>query len=354
MESTAGRLADLGFPIEAIVIFVAVIAISVWADLFAHRKSQEIKVKDAALWSVGWILISLGWYAYLRFRYGSGYADLFLAGYALEKSLSVDNLMVFIAVFSSFAIHGVSQHRILYYGILGAVVFRFIFIAAGTSLLLVGPYVLFLFAFIVLWSAWKMWQGGDDEEEEIADYSEHWSVKFAKKLMPVFPRLYGQRFFISGAEAEQLQKSDPSVQLQAGVKRYATPMLLCMICIEASDVMFAFDSVPAVIAITQQPLLVYSSIIFAVLGLRSLYFVLAALQKYLVYLEKAVILLLVYIGLKLGVEASTELWGWPGIHIAPWINVSIVLGVLALGVVASLLFPEKEEAKDTAKDVATS
>ncbi len=131
-------------------------------------------------------------------------------------------------------------------------------------------------------------------------------------------------------------------------------MLLCMICIEASDVMFAFDSVPAVIAITQQPLLVYSSIIFAVLGLRSLYFVLAALQKYLVYLEKAVIVLLVYIGLKLGVEASTELWGWPGIPLAPFGNVAIVRGVLALGVVASLLFPEKEEAKDAAKDAAAS
>lgn len=354
METTAGKLAELGFPIEAIVIFVAVISISVWLDLFAHRKAQEIKIKDAALWSVAWILISLGWYAYLRFRWGSGYADLFLAGYALEKSLSVDNLMVFIAVFSSFAIHGALQHRILYYGILGAVVFRFIFIAAGTSLLLIGPYVLFLFALIVLWSAWKMWQGGEDEDEEIADYSGHWSVKFAKRLFPIFPRLHGQRFFVSGAEAEQAKKDDPSIGVMAGVKRYATPMLLCMACIEASDIMFAFDSVPAVIAITQQPLLVYSSIIFAVLGLRSLYFVLAALQKYLIYLEKAVILLLVYIGLKLGAEASTELWGWPGIHVAPWLNVSIVLGVLTLGVIASLLFPEKEEDQEAANDVATS
>lgn len=348
MESTAERLPELGFPPEALIIFALVISVSVWLDLFAHRKSKDIKVSDAALWSLIWVGISMCWYGYLRMRWGSSYADLFLAGYALEKSLSVDNLMVFIAVFSSFAIHGALQHRVLYYGILGAVVFRFVFIALGTSLLLVGPYILFVFALLVLWSAWKMWQGGDDKAEEIVDYSDHWSVKFAKKLFPIYPRLHGHDFFVSAAEAEVQQKGDATLALAKGVKRYATPMVLCLVCIEASDIMFAFDSVPAVIAITQQPLLVYSSIIFAILGLRSLYFVLAALQKYLCHLEKAVILLLVYIGVKLGVEASTELWGWPGIHIEPWLNVVIVLGVLMLGVGASLIFPEKPEAADAA------
>ena len=127
-------MGHFGFPLETIIIFFVVIAFSVYVDLHAHRKQTEISVKDATIWSLFWIALSLAFYAYLWIRFDKEWADLFLAGYVLEKSLSVDNLMVFMAIFSSFAIKGILQHRILYWGIIGALVFRAIFVVIGTSL----------------------------------------------------------------------------------------------------------------------------------------------------------------------------------------------------------------------------
>lgn len=343
MDPTAPALDPIGMPPEAIGIFVLVVAFSIWLDLFSHRHTENVNMRDATLWSLFWIGVSLCWYAYLRVRYATGYADLFLAGYALEKSLSVDNLMVFVAIFQSFGLTGHRQLRVLYYGIMGAIVFRFAFISLGTGLLMIGPFILFVFAGIVLWSAWKMFTSLNSETEEIEDFTDHFSVRWGKRFFHVFPRLDGEAFFISNDRARELAANDSSIQLDPKATRYATPMFLCLLAILASDVMFSFDSVPAVIAVTQQPLLVYSSIIFAVLGLRSLYFVLAALQAWLCHLDKAVIALLAYIGVKLGAEAMNHVVGWPDLHISPGTNVLIVLGTLGIGVIASFVFPERED-----------
>ena len=341
-----------GFPMEVLVIFFGVIALSVYLDLRAHRNVDEISLKDAGLWSVFWIGLSFAFYVYLWVRYDQAWADLFLAGYVLEKTLSVDNLMVFIAIFASFAIKGSLQHRILYWGIIGALAFRAIFVVIGTSLFLASPWVGFLFAGVVAWSAWAMMTAGD-ADDEIEDYSDHWSVRMVKRFLPVFPRLHHSRFLLSRKDVEQRMQAEPSIKLQGKANSkamwYATPALLCLFAIETSDIAFAFDSVPAVIAITQEPLLVYAAMIFAILGLRSLYFVLAALTRYMVHLEKAVIVLLYFIAGKLTLQSWNHVFGDTGIHISPSASLYIVLGILSLGVIASLMFPERPtEAEDNA------
>ncbi|MDR2688542.1 MAG: TerC family protein [Azoarcus sp.] len=337
-----------GFPLETILIFFAVIAVSVYLDLFAHKKSTEITLGDAARWSLFWVGLALGFYAYLWVRFEQAWADLYLAGYALEKSLSVDNLMVFMAIFASFGIKGILQHRILYYGILGALVFRAIFVVIGTGLFHASPWVGFVFAAFVIWSAIKMLQQSDDEED-IEDYSNHWSVKLTGRLIPVYTKLHLDRFFVrhhqlleNGDGTGKDEGSVPASVTRKGLL-YATPAFLCLMAIETSDIAFAFDSVPAVIAVTQEPLLVYAAMIFAILGLRSLYFVLAALTKYLVHLEKAVIGLLFFIGAKMALQSWNHAIGDTGISISPGWSLAVVLGMLAAGVIASFLFPGREE-----------
>jgi len=333
-----------GFPLEAIIIFFAVVALSVYLDLFAHKKSAEITFGDAARWSVFWVTLALAFYGYLWIRFSKEWADLYLAGYALEKSLSVDNLMVFMAIFASFGIKGILQHRILYYGIVGALVFRGVFVMIGTGLFLASPYVGFLFAAFVIWSGFKMLQGDRDDDDEIEDYSNHWSVRLTGKMMPVYTKLHLDRFFVRHHEIlETGEENGKASSITRKGTMYATPAFLCLMAIETSDIAFAFDSVPAVIAVTQEPLLVYAAMIFAILGLRSLYFVLAALTKYLVHLEKAVIGLLFFIGAKMALQSWNHAIGDTGIHISPSASLMIVLGILGAGVVASFLFPVKEE-----------
>lgn len=337
-------MTHFGFPLETILIFFGVIAVSVYVDLHAHRKQTEISFKDASIWSLFWIGLALLFYVYLWLRFEKNWADLYLTGYVLEKSLSVDNLMVFMAIFSSFAIKDILQHRILYWGIIGALVFRAIFVVVGTSLFYASAWVGFLFAAIVAWSGWKMLTSGGDEED-ITDYSQHWSVRLTERVIPIFPRLHLEKFFITKAMVRDLQDADPSIQISRPAAIFATPAFLCLMAIETSDVMFAFDSVPAVIAVTQEPLLVYAAMIFAILGLRSLYFVLASLTKYLVHLEKAVIALLFFIAAKLALQSWNHAIGDTGIHISPNASLLIVLATLAAGVIASFLFPEKKEAE---------
>ncbi|MBF0108934.1 MAG: TerC/Alx family metal homeostasis membrane protein [Magnetococcales bacterium] len=333
-------MAHFGFPIETIAIFFGVIGLSVFMDLFAHRKIKEISVLDASLWSVFWIGLAVGFYGYLWIRFDKQWADLYLAGVVLEKSLSVDNLMVFMAIFASFGIRGVLQHRILYWGIIGALVFRAAFVAVGTGLFHLAPWVGFGFAAVVAWSGWKMLRSGDNDEE-ITDYSEHWSVKMTEKVVPIFPRLHAECFIVTRAIVRDLAKSDSTIRTAKDAAVFVTPAFLCLVAIETSDIMFAFDSVPAVIAVTQEPLLVYAAMIFAVLGLRSLYFVLAAMTKYLVHLEKAVIALLFFIAFKLTVQSGEDVFGWDFLHISANASLMVVLGTLGVGVVASVIWPEK-------------
>lgn len=350
----------MGFPLDLVIIFIVTICVSLFLDLWAHRNSEEISLKGSILWSVFWIALSLCFYGYIFFRFPDHpeYASEFLAGYVLEKTLSVDNLMVFIAIFSYFNIRNALQHRILYYGIVGALLFRLIFVALGSALLAAGPFADLIFAAIIGYSAIRMLLAG--EAEELDDFTEHKLVAFAQKLFKVFPRHHGKKLFISGEEARAIARQDPTLTLpdDPSIKRFATPALVCLVVIELSDVMFAFDSVPAVIAVTREPILVYAAMIFAILGLRSLYFVLASLAKHLIYLEKAVILLLFFIAAKLGLHASRKLLGWPEWEISANMSLIVIFSILALGVIASFVFKsgaeEIEVADGDPKDSAKS
>lgn len=334
----------IGYPTSVIALFGALVVAFVVIDLYAHRRDKPVRLLDAVLWSILWVAVSLGFYGYLFWQYGVDRAALFLAGYALEKVLSVDNLMVFVAIFTAFSIPEGYRHRVLYFGVIGAVVFRLVFVTAGASIYAIGPWVEFVFAAIIAWTAVKMLQQGGGEGE-IADYTHHWSVRLTQRIIPVYPKLVSHSFFLGRRRLQQElakpENSEISVVRKSAL--YATPLLLCLICVEVADVLFAFDSVPAVIAVTRDPLLVYSAMIFAILGLRSMYFVLAALQKYLVHLGKAVICLLFFIAFKLCLSASNEIFHWPGITISPNLSLLIVLGVLVLGVVASFVFKEAVE-----------
>ena len=298
----------LGFPIETVAVFAVLSIGAIFIDLHAHRDDKPKSLKSASLWTVFWILVSLAFAGFLAWHHGATAASLFITGYALEKVLSVDNLFVMMAIFAWFKVPEGYRHRVLYWGIIGAIIFRMIFVAIGTGLLALGPYVEIIFALVVAYTAVMMLKSGGDDGEEIEDYSDHIAYRWVHRFFPVWP------------------------------------LLLCLAVIEISDVMFAFDSVPAVIAVSREPLIVYSAMMFAILGLRTMYFVLEALKGYLVHLEKAVIVLLFFIAAKLALSATNHLFHH-GFDISPVASLIVVLVVLAAGVVASVLYPEKAEEK---------
>lgn len=338
METT-----HIGFPPLTVAVFVGLALAALLLDMVTHRDDKPITLARASIWSVFWVAISLAFAGFLYVQHGAEVASLFVTGYALEKVLSVDNLFVFMAIFAWFKVPDGLRHRILYWGIIGAIVFRGVFVAIGTSLLALGPWVEIVFALIVAWTAVMMLKGGNDDEEE--DYSQHLAYRFAKKLFPVWPKLYGHNFFVSRKKLEaEVRKGEKGMSLAAKGGLFATPLFLCLVVVEVSDVLFAFDSVPAVIAISREPLIVYSAMLFAILGLRTLYFVLEALKRYLVHLEKAVVVLLFFIAAKLGLNATDHLFHH-GISIDPNTSLLIVLAVLAIGILASVIFPEKGEAQ---------
>ena len=353
----------LGFPVETVAVFITLSVGAIAIDLFAHRDDKPMSLKSATMWSLFWVFVSVLFGVYLWIHHGSEVASLFFTGYALEKVLSVDNLFLMMAVFAWFKVPEGLRHRVLYWGIIGAIIFRMIFVAIGAGLLALSSWVELIFAVIVGYTA-VMMLNQKEEEEENEDYSDHLAYRWVHKFFPVFPRLYGHNFFLNAEELAKAKAAYPDAHLElAGedvkhpenshphaIKKgqwVATPLFLCLAVIELSDVMFAFDSVPAVIAVSKEPLIVYSAMMFAILGLRTLYFVLEALKGYLVHLEKAVIVLLFFIAFKLALSATHHMFhhGW---DISPNASLIVVLVVLAAGIAASLLFPEKEEASESA------
>lgn len=308
-----------GFSMWEVIPFIVIVLGALWIDLKSHKDDEPISLKNATIWSAVWVCVSLAFAGFIFFNHGSEKASLFLSGYLLEKSLSVDNLFVFMAIFASFSIKDKFQHRILYFGIVGALLLRFLFIGFGTGLAMMSEWVLLGFGFIVLWSAYAMWKGGNGDDSDDVDYTHHWALKYVSKVWPCYNKVDNHDFFT----------------VKNGV-RMVTPLFLCLVVVEISDVVFAFDSVPAVIAITKDPFLVYTSNIFAILGLRSMFFLLVAAKQYICHLEKAVICILVFIGGKM-------IASFAGFHITANMSLLVVLGALAIGIAASFIWPEKED-----------
>ncbi|MBK5415370.1 TerC/Alx family metal homeostasis membrane protein [Pseudomonas sp. TH31] len=344
MEAT-----QIGFPPLTMAVFIGIALGALLLDMVTHRGDKPITLVNASIWSVFWIAISMAFAGFLYVQHGEEVASLFVTGYALEKVLSVDNLFVFMAIFTWFKVPDALRHRVLYWGIIGAIVFRGIFVAIGTGLLAFGPWVEIAFALIVAWTAIMMLRaGGDDEKEE--DYSKHMAYRFAQKLFPVWPKLHGNNFFVTRKvlQGELEKPENKGMTLAAKGTVFATPLFLCLVVVEVTDVLFAFDSVPAVIAVSREPLIVYSAMLFAILGLRTLYFVLEASKRYLVHLEKAVIALLFFIAVKLGLNATNHMFDH-GYNIDANTSLLIVMVVLVIGIVASVIFPGNAETQSESK-----
>lgn len=266
-----------------------------------------MSLRRAVSWSIFWLASALAFAGLLAFWRGSGAASLFIAGYVLEKSLSVDNLMVFSAIFAYFRIPRPDQPRILYWGFAGAVVMRFLFLFGGASLMNLHPAVGAIFGGLVIWSGFKMLSMSEAEAD--TDFDAKWFVRAARKLS-------------------------------------TTPAMICLVAIEISDLMFSFDSMPAVIAVVRDPLIVYSAVIFAVLGLRALYFVLDALMARLTRLSWGVIAVLFFVGAKLLGRSLADMTGieaFAALDVGPMTNLAVVVGCLSAAIMASFYAPAKTE-----------
>ncbi len=290
-----------------------------------HKHSHTVSFKEATAWSIVWVTLAmifntaLYYYTLMRFPDNPAIAKQvgleFLTGYVIEKSLSVDNIFVFVVVFSFFAIPAKYQPRVLFYGILGALAFRAIFIALGSVLMQYQAVVWIFCAFLIITGIKMMFQ--PDKE---VDPSQNWVIRWMKKHIPVADKLHGDKFFV----------------VENGVK-YATPLFIALVFLEFTDIIFAVDSVPAIFAITKEPLLVFTSNIFAILGLRSLYFLLAGVVDKFHLLKYGLALTLVFVGLKM--VWLNNLFGG---HFPIGISLGLIFLFIGGSIAASLIFPKKQ------------
>ena len=290
--------------------------------LVLHHKAHEVSMKEAATWSGIWIAMGLGFGVIVWAWGGSTAAGEYLAGYLIEKSLSVDNIFVFALLFSYFAVPVQYQHRVLFLGILGALVFRAIFIAGGAALLENFHWMIYVFGGFLVVTGIKM-----ARHRDLGIHPEHNPVlRLMRRAVPMTPDYRGQRFFVR----------------EEG-RRLATPMLAVLVVIETTDIIFAVDSIPAIFAITRDTFLVFTSNAFAILGLRALYFLLAGMMGRFRYLKVGLAAILVFVGAKM---LASEFYKVP-----IWASLSVIVLTLAIAIAASLLakpvVPSEDEIEST-------
>jgi tellurite resistance protein TerC len=324
MTSSGTPALWIGFAVTVLVM------LAIDLGLF-HRTAHEVKVREAAIWSCVWIGLALVFNVIVYFSFGPQLALEFTTAYLIEKALSVDNIFVFLVVFSTFAVPTAYHHRVLFWGIIGALLMRGVFIAAGTALLARFHWVMYVFGAILVVSGIKLIaKPGEEVEPE-----KNPAVKLFKRLFPITPGYRGAHFFVD----------EPTPQ---GTRRMATPLLLVLVSLEATDLVFAVDSVPAVLAVSNDLFIVYTSNIFAILGLRALYFVLAGILNKFHLLKYGLSLVLVFVGGKMLIADLFKV---------PIVASLLVISVLIAGaVIASLVFPaptrldidEKQKEKEKA------
>jgi len=279
-----------------------------------NRRSHVLSFKEAMSWSLGLIALALGFGLFLWWREGAQHALEYYTGYLIELSLSVDNLFVFILIFNYFGVPAAAQPKVLKWGILGAIVMRFIMIAVGALLLARFDWIIYVFGGILILTGIRMLSQKDDRIEP----DKNPVVRLARRVLPFADAYDGTRFFCRTGTGRLL----------------ATPMLLVLIVVEWSDLVFAIDSIPAIFAVTRDPFLVYSSNVFAILGLRALFFVLAGMMDRFVYLKPGVALILVFVGGKMAVSA------W--LHIPILVSLGVILTMLGAAVALSLIRSARE------------
>lgn len=295
------------------ILFYALVIVMLYADLklFGRKGQHEVSIKEAIQMTFVWIFVSLLFCAGIWVYEGDNKAMEFLAGYLIEKSLSMDNLFVFLMLFSFFGVQRKYQHEVLFWGIFGALILRSIFIFAGAAMVQRFEWVLGLFGVFLIYTGIKMFSHKDNES---VDPSKNIFVKLFKKFFPVTERMHEDQFFIF-----------------EGGKRLATPLFIALLVIETTDVAFAVDSIPAVFSVSRDPFIVLTSNIFAILGLRALYFALAAIAQYFTYLKYGLGIILSFVGVKMLLDVF-------GICEVPtWMSLLIIFGVLVLSMAASVI-----------------
>jgi tellurite resistance protein TerC len=243
-----------------------------------HRGAKEIKVKDALIWTGIWIILSLMFNVFVFYQFGEDKAYEFLTGYLIEKSLSIDNIFVMILIFSYFHVPAEYQHKVLFWGILGALVMRVLFILAGIELIHKFHWLIYIFGGFLIYTGIRIATQGEVK----LDPEKNPVVKFVRKIFRVTPAFHEDNFFVT------LEN-----------RLWATPLFVVVVMIEATDLVFAVDSIPAILAISDDPFIVYTSNVFAILGLRSLYFAIAGVEKYFIYLKYGLAAILVFVGIKM-------------------------------------------------------
>ncbi|WP_030223115.1 TerC family protein [Streptomyces bikiniensis] len=319
---------DLSFPVPLWVWAAVTVGICVMlaVDLIAHRDNHIIGFREAAIWSSIWIAIDLGFGLILLAWQGGEVSSTYYAGYLIEKALSIDNVFVFALVFSFFAVPDAYQHKVLFWGVLGALAARLVFIFVGAELLQVFFWTAYVFGAFLIWTGWKMAVSKDEEVHP----DRNPVVRLVKKLIPTDPKFHGDKFFI-----------------RRNGKKIATLLFVVLVAVEATDLIFAVDSVAAVLAITTNTFLVWTANAFAVLGLRSLYFCLAGLLRRFAYLHYGLAVLLAFAGVKL-ILSETPVGKLP---------IPLTLGVIAATITVSIawsLIATRNQPADTADVPATA
>jgi tellurite resistance protein TerC len=290
------------------ILLGGIITLFLALDLFVfHRDAHEVRFREAAAWSVVWISLGLAFGGLVWVWLGPQAGGEYLAGYAIEKSLSMDNVFLFAMIFGYFLVPAKYQHRLLFYGVLGAIIFRLIFILAGAALLDAFHFTIYIFGAILLITGWKMARsnghGVDPEKNPV--------LRLMRRFIPIGKEYDGQRFFT----------------MENG-RRIATPLFAVLVVVETSDILFAIDSIPAIFAITTDPFIVFSSNAFAILGLRSLYFMLAGLIDRFAYLKIGLAALLVFAGVKIMIS---DFYKMP-----VFISLGVIVSILAVSIGYSL------------------
>lgn len=297
--------------------FNAAVLLMLILDLtVVHRQNKDVSLKDALFWSGVWISLALGLNAFLAHRLGQEAGMQYLTGYLIEKSLSVDNLFVFLLIFRYFKVPGEYQHKVLFWGILGALVMRGLMIFAGVTLLDNFEWIVYVFGAMLIYTAWKMFKGSDS-----LDPTNSKPFQWIQKHLPFVDKLAHGHFF-----------------LKHNGRWMASRLLLVLVCVEVSDIIFAVDSIPAILAVTREPFLIYSSNVMALLGLRSLYFALASGLESFRYLDEGLAGVLGFVGLKMLLSDV--------VHISTPISLGVVVMILAVAIGMSLQYPKQAGDKD--------
>lgn len=308
----------MGKPMWMWVAFLGMVAFLLLLDLgVLHKKVKDIGVSESLRMSAFYIAVALAFGGWIWFELGAEKGEEYLTGYLIEKTLSIDNIFVISLIFSAFAIPPKYQYRVLFWGILGVIVMRGVMIALGAAVVANFHWVLYVFAVFLIFTGFKMFLKKEEEQMEI----EHNPVlKFLRRNMRITPQLHGQSFVV-----RQLEEKSGKIKL------FATPLLIALIMVELIDLVFAVDSIPAIFAITTDPYIVYTSNIFAILGLRALYFAVSAIIDRFQYLQQAMAVVLIFIGSKIFI---TDLMGWEKFPAS--LSLGITVSILTIGVVYSL------------------